>query len=370
MASVHRLGSRSQVGEYIDSVFILPLYHPCQPPMNLRRTSAGHWRIDYRARGRRVRETYLDEKAARARLATLSMLPVGRRDPPPSDLQLIPLLDRYCSHAMATGRRQPATAEREKYTRPRLHRLLDSLGIRTVSALTRRSFDSYVKARSEAGISLATIQRDTRTLFAALSHAESRGLIATHPLRGYWRGTRIVAHTPDVLTAPQLQSVFDSLRDDEERRAFWFILATGLRSQEFSTLRQADVSNGILRVWRVQKGGYERSFKLPSLPFTLPSKDPDALLFTTHEGRPWRREFLCRAIKRACRSAGVPEIWTHTLRHAHATYSLAYGENVYQVMVRCGWRSFGMVQRYVAISARYVIEGGNWLPDWTQSGHG
>jgi len=100
------------------------------------------------------------------------------------------------------------------------------------------------------------------------------------------------------------------------------------------------------------------------MPFQPPAH---GRVFTLH-GRLWRANTLHHAIQRACTRAGVPPIRTHDLRHAHATYMLATGAaSLYELMTRCGWRSFSVLEKYAAISEKYRCQ--TWLPKWSQGAH-
>ncbi len=97
---------------------------------------------------------------------------------------------------------------------------------------------------------------------------------------------------------------------------------------------------------------------LLALPFDLPKKG----LVLTRLGKPWKENALIKRIQRSCVAVKCHKIQIHTLRHAHATYSLAVGDNVYDIMSRCGWKSFAIVERYVESARQYNIK--SYLPKW------
>ncbi len=174
---------------------------------------------------------------------------------------------------------------------------------------------------------------------------------------------KITHQVPEVPTPEQIQQIFDNLSgetDDDTidtKKAFYFYLSTGCRFSEGAFLRVSDISNNLIKFHRETKRGYTRYCPFPALPFDLPKKG----LVLTRLGKPWKENALIKRIQRACAAVNCHKIQIHTL-DAHATYSLALGDNVYDLMSRCGWKSFAIVEQYVESARQYNIK--SYLPEW------
>ncbi|NLF40278.1 site-specific integrase [bacterium] len=319
--------------------------------MTIRPTHSGKWRLDFRIAGRRFRETYAAHPAALARAAQIEQGgPVERRKPvmaPAAPAE--PFRDafaRWQAVCAASGRHSPSYQARVELAGKALSPLL----ARAATQITPAAFDAYLQARLAAGVCLATVAKEFRILSAALEWAASRGLAGGNPLRGYFRTIRVPAKAIRVPAPRDLAAVWIELGDPDARRLFTFLVQTGCRIGEAAALETGDVRDGTLRLERGVKGGRPRTIPRPPCLDAL----PDAGRVLTNHGRPWRSNSFLHMLHRACIRAGVPRFPAHALRHAHATYALANGETLYSVMQRCGWRSFGIVQRYVEIAEQHA----------------
>jgi len=332
--------------------------------MKITRNKSGSYKIDYRINNKRIRESYPSLQLCTLRIQEIESGNVIKPRIKRTIQKLVSLEDCFSSWhkwSITNSRLAESTQQLCKICHSTLFSWLKDNNIIYVDDINKSIFDRYVQCRKKQGVGLATIKKEYNFLSAALNFCVSRDIIVNNSLTGFWKGIKIQANAPEVPEVEDIQKIFDNLPDTDTRKAFYCILAHGCRFSEFATLHNSDIQNDIIRFWRVQKGGYERNCPLTKLPFKINS---NGLAFSFH-GKIWKKENLCRRIKKACRSAGVPEIVTHTLRHAHATYSLANGDNIYNLMQRCGWRSLQMVQRYVTISARYTNSiNKSFLPKW------
>ena len=105
--------------------------------------------------------------------------------------------------------------------------------------------------------------------------------------------------------------------------------------------------------------------EMPGFPFKLPKK---GYLFT-YEGDRWQERTALRKLQNACDEAGIEKMTLHDLRHCFATYRLAGGDSVQMIMALGGWRTIGILSRYVDLSEDYQslldsdrTEG--YLPHW------
>jgi integrase len=81
--------------------------------------------------------------------------------------------------------------------------------------------------------------------------------------------------------------------------------------------------------------------------------EPSAYIFSPDPAsvRPYNPYTITRTFVDACKSAGVPPMRMHDLRHHSATTLLKSGSSVGEVMDRHGWRTVEMVNRY-----RHLLE--------------
>jgi len=327
------------------------------------------WRLDTIERGRRVRrmfkslteaQGYLQahdaggqghDKAARANAAQASAQPCA--------MSIATLFKKWLAHCDSLRKHsRQYQLVRGCYINS-MHTFFTERGITEVDQITRGLFDEYIAWRTAAGASMSTVRKDYSIITAALSYGVTREHIARNPIAGYFRGVRVVEKSITVPMPDELRRVMAALPHEDTRRLFWFLCATGCRITEAIELQAADVAGDCIRFHRGCKGGYERHAPAPAFPFEIPSA---GLVFTLH-GNPWRRDTFMHTLWKACQRAGVARFSPHTLRHAHATYKLAGGEPVYNLMASCGWRSLSIVQRYVSISRRYQ-NAGEFIPRW------
>lgn len=307
-----------------------------------------------------MRESFDTRAEADDRTAALAMVhdaSRGRRDPNITAGQCYRL---YVSWLADNGR-APTYITRMEMSGRALFPMLD----RPVERITRLHLDQYVAARKRQGVSHNTVLKDYRCLHAALAWAVTRDLIARNPIQRAGM-TATKAQVPEIPTPEQLQAISDAL-DVDARRFMWLALATGARLSELIGLRAGDVRRGAdggLVIHFVAGTKFDRPRRCP-VPCPLPWRMEPGGHVLTRRGRPWKKMCIEQRIESACGIAGVHRITPHTLRHAHATYSLAHGANVYEVMSRCGWRSFSAMQRYVTLAID-APKNGKWMPEYNE----
>ncbi|MCX7004616.1 MAG: tyrosine-type recombinase/integrase [bacterium] len=273
-------------------------------------------------------------------------------------LTIAELFATWLRHCDGTGKHSKSYKETRRYLIAPMLQFCTEHGVVLVDQISKSVFDQYVLWRKEQGVSVSTVHHDFVVLHAAIEHAVSRDLLDVNRLRGYWKGTRIVTKTIEAPSPAELKAVMEALGPDA-RKLFWFLCTTGCRVSEACELQAEDVGADCIRFWRGVKGGNERHAPRPAFPFDLPIAGHAFTL----RGNPWKRENVLHTLWKACRLAGVKRFCVHALRHANATYSIANGEDVYSVMARCGWQSFSVMQRYVAVARRYQ-NCGEFVPRW------
>jgi site-specific recombinase XerD len=159
-----------------------------------------------------------------------------------------------------------------------------------------------------------------------------------------------------VVRSPQQVALFlDTVRDPTIQVVLRTIYATGLRISEVLhlTAAQIDSSRMVLRV--LGKGQKERLVPLsPKLLEELRAywrrMRPKLWMFPGKDFRkPLNATTVQRACKRACRTAGLPRITPHTLRHCHASHLLEAGVDTRTIQVLLGHHRIGTTALYTHV---------------------
>ena len=67
--------------------------------------------------------------------------------------------------------------------------------------------------------------------------------------------------------------------------------------------------------------------------------------------QPLRSRSFARAVETVIRRAGIKDASAHTFRHTVATYMAQHGDSAPMIAAMGGWKTLGMVQRYVNLHA-------------------
>jgi len=213
-------------------------------------------------------------------------------------------------------------------------------------------------------------------LHGALSQAVEWGIIASNPADRI----RLPAKTCEVMTplAPdQVPTFLEAIRDHPLEGVFTLAIATGMRQGEILGLQWRDVDGSRLHVRdtlvRMSGGWWLGDPKTPQSRRTIELTDPtvamlrahrrrrakhflrlghrltaDDLIFTDDSGMPFHgRHVTERNLRSLLRSAGLPEIRFHDLRHTSATLQLAVGASPKLVAEVLGHKDVGItLDRY------------------------
>jgi integrase len=207
--------------------------------------------------------------------------------------------------------------------------------------------EQAAQAAQSAGTKASTINRDLRTLRAALKRAR-----------------------PDFRFPPGVFLQEDEtrvrwLRPDEELlleaalrppfRAIAKLAAlTLMRLSEIRTLERSAVhlEQGIVMLPRA-KGGARPvilSAEAQKILRTQLEGHSGDYVFPGPGGQPFERSYVGRVFRRAARSAGLRDFHFHDLRHHGATMALNRGFTAPIVMALGGWKTERMMRRYAAVT--------------------
>ncbi|GGY25974.1 site-specific tyrosine recombinase XerD [Paludibacterium paludis] len=165
-------------------------------------------------------------------------------------------------------------------------------------------------------------------------------------------------HVEALLDAPDVASPF-GLRD---RAMLELLYACGLRVSELVglTLSQLDLQAGVLKT--MGKGSKERlvpmgevarewleRYLVDARPVLLAGKENDAVFISQRKG-PLTRQMAWFLIVRYARSAGLPPVSPHTLRHAFATHLVNHGADLRVVQLLLGHADISTTQIYTHVA--------------------
>jgi len=147
------------------------------------------------------------------------------------------------------------------------------------------------------------------------------------------------------------------------------MVLTGIRPGEAMTLRCRDLDNDGRLLWVASDGGKtaaaERQQEVPDelrpyLKRLAQNRSPDGWLFDFEPGRKRqtknlyksRRDALLRRVRAVCKTAGVPEVVSHSMRGLHAKLATESGVTSHVVAAALGHTSFVVTARhYVGAAA-------------------
>jgi integrase len=251
---------------------------------------------------------------------------------------------------------RPKTIELYRYLLRR--HLLHAFGRSLVSNIREPQVRRWRKERLDAGVSAVTVAKAYRLLKAIMTTAADDGLIRRNPCRIKGASVEKSPERP-VLSIRQVSDLAEAI--DPRYQALVLLAVFGsMRWGELAALRRhdMDLEAGTVRVVRQVtelSGGQlvpgppkseagKRLIVLPAavMPVVrqhmawLVKPDEDALVFTSPEGAPLRRNFRQRVWLPALRAAGLPDIHFHDLRHTGNTLAASTGAGLRELMDRMG----------------------------------
>lgn len=275
-------------------------------------------------------------------------------------------LERYLHHLEAVLGRSPHTI---RNYRSDLQQFVDWLGDRnrTIDAINRADYRSYLAELQEAGIAERSRQRRASTIRSFTRHLAARGEIARDPL-ALAATPMSTARLPSVLSLDQVADLLSApatatpggLRD---RAILEVLYGGGLRISELTAMRirdyDADQRGFIVR----GKGNKERMALLGRSALhwleryrnggrsALARPGSSDWLWLNRFGNPLSARAVQLSVRRYAQRAGLPEdVHPHLLRHAFATHMIDGGADVRVVQQLLGHASVSTTQIYTHVS--------------------
>ena len=294
---------------------------------------------------RQVLEIYVDGLADRGKSADTISVAVGACH---SIERLTPaLLDKPVS--------QITEADIFAFRRARVEQSATAVRLRAEAAAFRgkgergkaKHRDQAAKIADKAGTKPSTINRDLRTLRAALKRAipgyrfPAGAFFPEDETRVRW-----LRPEDELLVLEPMRSPF--------REIAQLAALTLMRLSEIRTLRREDVflAQGVIMLPRAKEG---------ARPVVLSDRAQEILraqlaghnsswVFPNAEGQPWARDYVGRVFRRAARAARLKDFTLHDLRHHGSTMALNAGFTTPVLMALGGWKTEKMLRRYAAVT--------------------
>jgi integrase len=226
--------------------------------------------------------------------------------------------------------------------------ILPAIGGRRLCDLTREEVQAFLTAKLKAGLAWETVAHMKHALSKILSAAVEWGYTTDNVATMAKLPRRQPGPPRAFLTEDQGRKLLQVL-EEPGRTVVLVLLLTGCRIGEVLALRwkHVDLNSGVLQI---REGVYQGHFSSPKTQSSIgdlpigpqmvaallkhrkrqgSDPSPDALVFPNERGGPHdTHNLLWRVLYPACKTAGVPRVSWHELRHTHATLLNAQGESV------------------------------------------
>lgn len=236
---------------------------------------------------------------------------------------------------------------------------LSSIGVEYCHKLTIDDLNDYIAGRRKEGRANKTIHEELVILKAALVRACSRDQI--EQLLKDWpvlSTTIEKEHTVGHYGLDDIEALKEYFKSKEFERFFLFALYTGCRRSEISALTWSaiDLRSGTIRIRNIKtETDAKNQFRTISIHpelrriFNQPGKLTD-LVFP--EQQKHSRNWPYRQMEIACAELGIQYRRFHGIRHTTATFLLAGGVSLRDVMSIMGWTRIDTAQRYIHLANR------------------
>lgn len=270
-----------------------------------------------------------------------------------------------------------------------LHDFFTWLTLRGISAITDVTAEhllTYVRQlRSERNLSATSVRRHQSTIRALYRYLAGSGVVPNDPT-GVIDSPTVWRRLPNVASPRQVAGLMDAPaaptaakpREDDnqgaagllylrDRALLELMYACGLRASEVCTLQLLDLLDDgrAIRVWG--KGSKQRLVPVHDTArraveeyirtcrsvLAAARGGPDGRdkgrIFLSRTGRPISRVTVHSLVKRYGRSAGLPDLYPHMLRHSFATHLLAGGADLRVVQELLGHADISTTQIYTHV---------------------
>jgi integrase len=276
--------------------------------------------------------------------------PARKEQAAKAEITVSQLLDQFLVEHVALNNKATTAHEERRLIEKKIKPALGKLRLSDLTRPRVRSWHSGLSGtKVSANRALAHLQRACRF---AMEH----GLLADNPCSAITRHKE--AARDRYFTDEELGQVGSALTSMEQSGAITANAADGIRLLAFTGLRISEVRNlrwedfdrqtEVVRLRDSKTGA--RSVRLSNQAFDLLSameRQGEHIISGSDPSQPMRSRSFARAIETVIRQAGVKDASAHTFRHTLATYMAQHGDSAPLIAAMGGWKTLGMVQRYV-----------------------
>lgn len=298
--------------------------------------------------------------------AQQAMAELGKLLTHPAERTLGAMLDEYISEKQQRAKAKPETCREQlsclrRCFAEQLGGDIGAISPRLAQSLYQRMVDEPVE-RTGKPREAATHRFYLRLAQGFFGWAVRRGHLSTNPFKDVQPVGRVSTGKPQLRieeARPFAETAFRLFDESGDVLALACVmpLYLGLRASEVLRRRVRDVDCGGSLLWI--DGGKTRNARrnlkvdAPELQQRLAklssNRAPDEPLFGHGStGQPRRRQSLHSAVRRICKSAGVPAVCPHSLRGLWATVSVESGAATSAVAAALGHGSFAVTARHYA----------------------
>jgi integrase len=244
--------------------------------------------------------------------------------------------------------------------------LIPAFGPLPLLGITREVVEAYKQARIRAQAAPGTVQKELRTLQAAMNRAVFLGVIPRNPAAGVKPPRDLASAPPRWYSREELAAIYrvelevpkcTTADDAELHRAYrwsWQLMVnTGLRRGEALALHRGNIGQEEIRVisteeartksgrWRLvplSAGAREALESLPKKGYVLPRVRPES---------------LSRAFDRTTERAGLGGS-IHCLRHTYCSHLVMQGVPLRTVQQLAGHASYRTTERYAHLAPGHL----------------
>ena len=235
-----------------------------------------------------------------------------------------------------------------------------------------RAFVLYLQSRrgQRGPASSHTLNNRVRALRAFFAWLHRQGYTEDHRLKDL-RPPRVTEKVIEPLTPDEIKRIFASINPAtllgaRNTAIYSLMLDTGLRLSEVVTLKYEDVHLEDRYIKVLGKGNKERivAFGATCQRWLIhyayhfrvqPVRPEGDTLFLSIDGFPMSPSALWSLTERLSKTAGVPRLHPHLLRHTYATQFLLNGGDVFLLKQNLGHTTLVMVEHYVHIASRTAV---------------
>ncbi|MGE0607137.1 MAG: tyrosine recombinase XerC [Pirellulales bacterium] len=325
--------------------------------------------VDANGKPKRLRRTIYGEtkREVQAKLGKLQSAKLDGTLCDAERLTVAAFLDRWLTDVARATIRQTSYALYEGLVSNHINKRLGGVAL---AKLTPAHVQGLYSAMEQGGASARLRQQTHNVLRRALKQAVKWGMIPRNVCDAV-DPPRVPRPTVTALTPDQTATLLDAAKGDRLEALFVVAVTSGLRQGELFALQWPDVDldagtvtvRHTLLELKKERGGFvlgepksakgRRRVELPAMAVDALAEHRKRMLAEGHAASSWvfsdtggshlrKSNFVRRVFKPLLKSAGLPDIRFHDLRHTSATLMLAEGVHPKIVQERLGHATIGL----------------------------